>query len=206
MIFLALLYREKEIIKSHFLNLFLSYFANFIFIFSLIAIFNSKNQPLSQNNLIIYFLTISQSQLFIYIFNKIDEHEKIFDYFILTFEHQIKFLITRFISILLLNTAFLSIIIIGLNRFYFESATFNINSIYILFISLAIIISNTVTIFITIFSNHRKSLSNFTLILLIPLNLPAIIFFANRNYNLIYLSLIIAIVNLAISTFFNKLK
>ena len=197
----ALFYREKEIIKLNFWNLFLSYFGNFVFIFSLLIIFTSKNFHL--NYIIIYFSTISQSQLFLYIFNKIDEKEKIFDYSILTFKKQIEFVMIRFFSIFVLNLIFLILINFGLQIFYSENS---LDSIHILLMSNLIIILNTTIIYSIIFFNKGRSLTNFALLFLIPCNLPAIIFFVDTNQNLIYLVLLISIINLMIFSFFNKLR
>jgi hypothetical protein len=200
--FSSLFYREKEIVKLNFWNLFLSYFGNFIFILSLLIILTKQNSNL--NYIIIYFLTITQSQLFLYIFNKIDEKEKIFLYSILIFEQQLKFIVTRFSSIFLLNLIFLALINFGLQNFY--QNTSKINHINILLISNFIIILNTTIIYSLIFFNKGKSLTNFALLFLIPCNLPAIIFFVNSNQNLIYLTLLTAFINLMISSFFNKIK
>jgi hypothetical protein len=199
--FSSLFYREKEIVKINFWNLFLSYFGNFVFIFSLLIILNKEN--FFSSYIVIYFLSITQSQLFLYIFNKIDEREQIFDYLILTFSQQIKFIITRFISVFILNILFCICFSFGLKIFFSENS-FEFNLFLIL--SNFIIILNTTIIHLIIFSNKGKFLTNFVLLFLIPCNLPAIIFFANNQLNYIYLSLLISLINFMILSFLNKIR
>ena len=201
--FSALFYREKEILKLNFWNLFLSYFGNFVFILSLLILFAEKNHNIYY--MIIYFSVISQSQLFLYILNKIDEKEGVFDYEILTFGQQIRFVMMRFASIFILNLIFLVVIYFGLKEFYIHESE-KLIDLYSLLLSNFIIILNTAIIYSITFFNKGRFIANFALLFLIPCNLPAIIFFVNSNYNLIYLVLMISFANLMIFSFFNKTR